>query len=137
MTDYFVGPGGNDANSGVDWTNRKLTVSGAHALSLVGGDDVLIGPGYYPELLTLAKGGGSLYTTGTVSVTRGSAVVTGSGTTFTGNVFVNGVFQIRVLASGTDGVTTGTDATFTSAAGNFQQGHVGYVLSIATKAPYR
>ena len=68
-------------------------------------------------------------------MTNGSAVVTGSGTSWLANAFAAGVFQSRVLASGTDGVTNGT-ATFTSAAGNFQAGHIGYTIRIGTKGAY-
>lgn len=68
-------------------------------------------------------------------MTNGSAVVTGSGTSWLANAFAGGVFQLHVLASGTDGVTNGT-ATFTSAAGNFQAGHVGMTIRIGTKGAY-
>lgn len=136
MTDYFVGPGGSDAANGTTYALRKLTLTGVEALALVAGDRVIAAPGVYPETLTLAKSGGNVYTTGTVSVTNGSKVVTGSGTTFTGNVFANGVWQVRTFVNGTDMVTDGS-ATVTSAAGNFQAGMVGYVLSIMTKGAYR
>jgi hypothetical protein len=137
MTNYFVGPGGSDAANGTTYALRKLTLTAAEALSLVAGDDVIAAPGVYAESLTYAKSGGNVYTTGTVSLTNGSKVVTGSGTTWSTNLFVNGVFQIRTFVSGADGVTTGTDNTFTSAAGNFQAGMVGYVLSVMTKGAYR
>ncbi len=137
MTKVYVGSGGNDSNSGLSYALRKLTLAGAEALSLVGGDQVYVAPGVYRETLTPAKAGGSLYNTGTVSVTNGSKTVTGSGTTFTGGsgAFADGVFQITQIAHGTDGVTNGTSA-FTSAAGNFQASMVGLTIRINTKKAY-
>jgi hypothetical protein len=136
---YYVGPGGNNGNAGTSWALRKLTLNGAEDIPVVAGDIVYVGAGTYRELLTVDVSGGNLYTTGTVSVTNGSAVVTGSGTTWSTNVYANGIFQVGVLASGTDGVTTAVTATshtFTSAAGNFQAGHVGYAIRIDTIGAY-
>lgn len=92
-------------------------------------------PGVYRLSATSAVSGAAPYATGTVAVTNGSAVVTGSGTSWLANAFANGIFQVQVLAHGTDGVANGT-TTFTSAAGNFQAGHVGMTIRIGTKAAY-
>lgn len=94
-----------------------------------------MGPGVCRRTITPSKAGGNLYNTGTVSVTNGSKTVTGSGTTFTGNAFVDGVFQISQLAHGTDGVTNGTGA-FSSSLGNFQSSMIGLTIRINTKAAY-
>jgi len=93
MTDYFVGPGGNNANAGTSWSLRKLTLAGAEALSLVGGDRVWVGAGVYRESLSVGNSGGSAYSTGTVSVTQGSATVTGSSTVWTTNAAAGGQFR--------------------------------------------
>jgi hypothetical protein len=135
LTDFFVGPGGSSGNAGTSWAARKLTITQAIALATAAGDNIFVGPGVYRETVTIGSSGGNSYTTGTVSVTNGSAVVTGSGTSWNSNAFAGGVFQLHVLASGTDGVTNGT-ATFTSAAGNFQAGHIGMTIRIGTKSAY-
>ncbi len=57
MTDYYVGPGGSDANDGQSWANRKLTLGGAEALSLTGGDNVYVAPGVYRESLSVGNSG--------------------------------------------------------------------------------
>jgi hypothetical protein len=136
VTIRYVGLGGDDGNSGLTWALRKLTLNGVENTPVAAGDLVYVGPGVYRELLTCDVDGGNLYYTGTVTVTQGSAVVTGSGTTFTGGGVVAGyVFSCTLLANGTDGVTDGTSA-FTSAAGNFQASMVGSVIQIDTKNAY-
>jgi len=45
------------------------------------------------------------------------------------------MFQVTVIASGTDGVTNGT-GTFTSATGNFQSSMIGLTIRIGTKGAY-
>lgn len=57
MPTYFVGPGGNDANSGLTWALRKLTLNGAEDVPVVAGDIVIVGPGVYRELLTIDVAG--------------------------------------------------------------------------------
>lgn len=135
MTVRFVGKGGSDASNGLTWATRKLTLNGAEDTPVVAGDVVYVGAGTYRELLTVDVSGGNVYSTGTVSVINGSAVVTGLGTSFLANVAANYIFHSTVLARGTDGVTVGltaTSHTFTSAAGNFQTGHVGHTIRINT-----
>src|SRR5690348_240344 len=104
MTDYYVGAGGNNANSGLSWALRRLTLTSIETV-VAAGDRVFVAPGVYRETLTAGVSGGSTYTTGTVSVTNGSAVVTGSGTSWLANAFANGQFRVTSLASGSDGVT--------------------------------
>jgi hypothetical protein len=137
MTTYIVGPGGSDAAAGTSYALRKLTIGGAVSVATSAGDIVYVAPGRYAETVTLGSSGGSAYTTGTVSLTNGSATVTGSGTAFTtsSNVLANDHFKVDALASGTDGVTNG-DNTFTSAAGNFQAAMVGQPIRINTKGAY-
>jgi hypothetical protein len=132
-TNRFVGGSGNDANDGSTWALRKLTLTSMEAaLSAATRYKVYVGPGTYRELLTLGVSGPAAYATGTVSVTLGSLTVTGSGTAWLTNAEANDYFQVLKFASGTDGVTNGT-STFTSAAGNFQSGHVGMSIRINTK----
>lgn len=135
MAVYFVGPGGNNSNNGLTWQTRKLTLNGAEDIPLVAGDKVYVGAGTYRELLTVDVSGGNVYTSGTVSVVQGSPTVDGVGTSWLSNVGPDYIFQSTVLASGNDGVTTlltGTSHVFTSAAGNFQQGHIGLTIRINT-----
>ncbi|GAI32424.1 unnamed protein product, partial [marine sediment metagenome] len=47
-TFYFVGIGGNDANDGKSWTNRRLTVASGYGLCS-SGDTLIIGPGVFTE----------------------------------------------------------------------------------------
>jgi len=48
----YVGPGGNDANSGLTWALRKLTLNGVEDTPVQAGDTVYVGPGTYREALT-------------------------------------------------------------------------------------
>jgi hypothetical protein len=59
MTTYYVGPGGNDANNGQSWANRKATLNGAEDVPVAAGDTVYVGPGVYRELLTVDVSGTS------------------------------------------------------------------------------
>lgn len=59
MTTYYVGPGGNDGNSGLTWALRKLTLNGAEDIPVVAGDEVIVGPGIYREQLTCDVSGSS------------------------------------------------------------------------------
>lgn len=52
MTTYYVGPGGNDANDGLSWANRKLTLNGVEDTPVEAGDTVYVGAGTYREKLT-------------------------------------------------------------------------------------
>ena len=47
-TFYFVGIGGNDANDGKSWTNRRLTVASGYGLCS-SGDTLILGPGTFTE----------------------------------------------------------------------------------------
>lgn len=51
MTTYYVGPGGDNGNSGLSWALRKATLNGAEDIPVVAGDTVYVGPGVYRELL--------------------------------------------------------------------------------------
>lgn len=126
--------------SGRTWTigGRFATVKKAGGIAGgAAGDIIYVAPGTYKELADTWFSGGNAYTTGTISVTNGSAVVTGSGTSWNANAFASvGFLKQSILASGTDGVTAGT-TTFTSAAGNFQSGMIGKFIQINTKAAYQ
>ena len=139
-TQRYVGSGGSDANDGSTVALRKLTLQAMeNALSAATRYTVNVRQGTYRELLTLGVSGPTAYATGTISVTLGSKTVTGSGTAWLANAELNDWLQVQVLASGTDGVTsavTATSHTFTSAAGNFQAGHVGYSIRINTIGAY-
>lgn len=47
MTTRYVGIGGNDANDGLSWANRKLTLNGVEDTPVQAGDTVYVGPGTY------------------------------------------------------------------------------------------
>ena len=57
MTTYYCGPGGNNANSGLTWNLRKLTLNGCEDIPVAAGDTVYVGPGTYRELLTVDVSG--------------------------------------------------------------------------------
>lgn len=57
MTTRYVGPGGSDANSGLTWALRKLTLNGVEDTPVVAGDTVYVGPGTYRETLTVDVNG--------------------------------------------------------------------------------
>lgn len=59
MTTRYVGAGGNDANDGLSWANRKLTLNGAEDSPVAAGDTVYVGPGAYRETLTVDVSGTS------------------------------------------------------------------------------
>lgn len=57
MTTYYVGPGGSNANSGLTWALRKLTLNGVEGVPVAAGDTVYVGPGTYRETLTVDVSG--------------------------------------------------------------------------------
>ena len=59
MTTLYVGPGGSDANNGLSWANRRLTLNGIEDKPVVAGDTVYVGPGVYRETLTVDVAGSS------------------------------------------------------------------------------
>lgn len=59
LTNRYVGPGGNDGNSGLTWALRKLTLNGVEDTPVVAGDTVYVGPGVYRETLTCDTSGGA------------------------------------------------------------------------------
>lgn len=52
MTTRYVGIGGDNANSGLSWALRKLTLNGVEDSPIQAGDTVYIGAGTYRETLT-------------------------------------------------------------------------------------
>jgi len=94
MATYYVGSGGSDASAGTSWATRFLTIAKAATVVSAGGDIVYVGPGTYREQVTMTVSGGNTYSTGTVAVTNGSTIVTGSSTLFvTGSVAANDYFK--------------------------------------------
>lgn len=57
MTTYYVGSGGNDANDGLSWANRKATLNAVEDIPITAGSTVYVGPGTYRELLTVDVNG--------------------------------------------------------------------------------
>ena len=59
MTIRYVGIGGNDANDGLSWANRKQTLNGVEDTPVQAGDTVYVGAGTYRETLTCDVSGSS------------------------------------------------------------------------------
>lgn len=57
MTIRYVGSGGSDANNGLTWSTRKLTLNGAEDTPVAPGDTVYVGAGTYRETLTVDVSG--------------------------------------------------------------------------------
>ena len=94
MAKKWVGPSAAGNEDGTSWADRYGALNDAEDNPVAAGDIVHVGPGVYRELLTVDVSGGNTYVVGTVSLTNGSKTVTGSGTTFTGNVFAG--YKIRI-----------------------------------------
>lgn len=59
MATYYVGIGGNNANAGTSWAQRKATLNGAEDIPVAAGDTVYVGAGTYRETLTCDVSGSS------------------------------------------------------------------------------
>ena len=59
MTTRYCGIGGDDANSGLTWALRKLTLNGVEDTPIVAGDTCYVGPGTYRERLIADVAGGA------------------------------------------------------------------------------
>ena len=135
MATYIVGPTGAGIEDGSDWDNRLAGLNAAEDIPVIPGDIIKAGPGVYRETLACDVSGGNTYSTGTISVTKGSDQVIGNGTTFGGNVAAGYYFHIRYYDQGTDGITDGT-AAFEATAGNFHANLVGCPIQINTLGAY-
>ena len=135
MTKYFVDSiNGANGNSGLSWALAKATLNAIEDLPIAAGDRACC-HGVFREVVTLDVSGANAYSTGTVSVTKGSLIVTGAGTAWLANAAADYMFHVRYQCNGTDGVTAGTSA-FSSVAGNFQAAMVGQIIQINTKGAY-
>lgn len=108
MTTYYVGSGGNDANDGLSWANRKLTLNGAEDIPVAAGDTVYVGPGTYRETLTIDVSGTSGnpityigdYTGANTDGTGGEVAISGSDndqTVTRNNAIVPGAHNYRTF----------------------------------------
>ena len=59
MSTRYCGIGGDDANSGLTWALRKLTLNGIEDTPIVAGDTCYVGPGTYRERLIADVAGGA------------------------------------------------------------------------------
>lgn len=59
MTTYYMGIGGNNANSGTSWAQRKATLNGVEDIPVQAGDTVYIGAGTYRDSMTCDVSGSS------------------------------------------------------------------------------
>lgn len=105
---YYVGPGGDDANDGLSWANRKLTLNGAEDIPVVAGDTVYVAPGTYRELLTVDVAG----TSGNLIAFMGD--VTGIKTDGIGG-------EVRVTGSDNDTSVTRASAISVAAARDYRK----------------
>lgn len=99
MTTRYVGPGGNDGNSGLTWALRKLTLNGVEDTPVVAGDTVYVGPGVYREQLTCDIDGSS----GSLITYIGD--VTGENTDGVGG-------EVRITGSDDDQTATRSNAIY-------------------------
>jgi hypothetical protein len=106
MAVYYVGPDGNNANDGLSWANRKLTLNGAEDIPVAAGDTVIVGPGVYREILTVDVSGSA----GNAIEYRGD--YTGAATDSTGGV-------VRITGSDNDQTATRANC-ITASAKNFR-----------------
>lgn len=107
MPTYYVGPGGNDGNTGLSWAQRKLTLNGVEDIPVVAGDTVYVGPGVYREQLTVD-----------VSGTAGSPITyigdyTGANTDGVGGV-------VRITGSNDDQTITRTSGIYDNGSRNYR-----------------
>src|SRR3990167_11457332 len=107
MTTRYVGAGGSDANSGLTWALRKLTLNGVEDTPVVAGDLVYVGPGTYSELLTVDVSG----TAGNPIEYRGDYL--GQNTDGVGGV-------VRVTGSDNDQTATRANCIAAGAARNYR-----------------
>lgn len=119
MATRYVGAGGNDANDGLSWANRKLTLNGAEDSPVAAGDTVYVGPGAYRETLTVD-----------VSGTAGNPITyigdyTGANTDGVGGV-------VRITGSNDDITATRTRCIHAAAARSYRTFR-GFTLEMASQ----
>lgn len=114
MTDYYVGPGGNDGNAGTSYATRRLTLNGIEDLPLVAGDRVWVAPGVYRETLTVDVSGSA------GSVIEYRADVTGQNTDGVGGI-------VRITGSENDQTATRASA-ITAASGKHYRTFTGFYI---------
>lgn len=130
MATRYVGIGGSDANSGLTWALRKLTLNGVEDTPVVAGDTVYVGPGTYRELLTVDVSGsagnpityiGDFLGTNTDGV-GGPVRITGSDndqTEVRANAITATSKNYRTFKGFTIDLTTGAGITLITACGNW------------------
>lgn len=117
MTVRYVGPGGSNANSGLSWALRKLTLNGVEDTPVAAGDTVYVGPGVYREMLTVDVSGSA-----------------GSPITYIGDysgVHTDGVGGV-VRITGSNNDQTATRATCITATGKSYRTFRGFVCDGAS-----
>ena len=119
MAIYYVGVGGNDANSGLTWALRKLTLNGAEDVPVAAGDTVYVGPGTYRETLTVD-----------VSGTAGNPITYIGDYLGTNTDGVGGVVRI----TGSDNDQTATRAQCINSSGKNYRTFSGLLVDVATTA---
>lgn len=117
MTTYYVGSGGNNANSGLSWALRKATLNGAEDVPVTAGDTVYVGPGSYRETLTIDVSGSSGSTITYI------ADVTGEHTDGVGGI---------VRITGSDNDQTATRASTITASSKNYRTFTGFALDTTT-----
>lgn len=132
--DFYVGPGGNDAWDGMSWPTRRLTINAGLGAGLSAGDTLYVGPGVYREEVYL---GGFGYVhgwsnEGTITVTRGSKVVTGVDTHWLAQGLAPGdVLYVSYLSSGQGDVNGPAPGdVLTDAGSNFDAAAIGMCINM-------
>jgi len=138
---WYCGEGGNDANSGDSWANRKETIGGLLGVAYNPGDYLIVGPGVYREIVALNGDGKVVTNRATISVTHNSKVVTGTGTNWVA-VAVQAGDRLYVpwLAHGQtaagDGCAFDGAGTLTSAGADFAAEIIGFCDTVQTRGAY-
>lgn len=108
MQDFFCGENGDDANDGRSWPTRRETITGLLRVpGFQAGDRLRVGPGTYREQVELRNGGRTKTSAGSISVTEGSKIVTGTGTNWDPAVEAGDRIIVPWLAYGLSGDGTG------------------------------
>ena len=102
MANLYCGDNGDDAKDGKTWPNRTETITGMLGKARSAGDRLYVGPGVYRTesrpgisgtVVELNGSGAKVTSAGSIAVTEGGKIVTGTGTSWDPAVHVgDGLF---------------------------------------------
>jgi len=140
MTNLFCGDNGDDAKNGQTWDNRTATIAGVLGKARSAGDRLYVGQGAYRELVTLGAGGATVTSAGSIAVTEGGKIVTGTGTNWDPAVHAGDRLFIPWLAYGDTALGTGCafdgGGTLTSVGADFYPAAIGFAVNVQTRGSY-